>query len=68
MFISHREKQFTYSTVIFSMVRYSGIEKNHDKLNVLFTCANLLLVAIAKTVFSSAKRKTAPFRGKDPVF
>ena len=39
----------------FRKVRYKGIEKNLNKLNVLFACANMLMVKRVQTDFQPAK-------------
>ena len=39
----------------FRKVRYKGISKNLNKLNVLFACANMLMVKRVQTDFRPAK-------------
>lgn len=52
----------------FRKVRYRGIAKNFNKLNVLFACANLLMVKRVQKDFCPTKGEVCPFEGKKPVW
>ena len=54
-------QRFLKDTFGFRKVRYRGIAKNLNKLNILFACANLLTVKCAQKDFRPVKGQVCPF-------
>ena len=54
-------QRFLKDTFGFRKVRYRGIAKNLNKLNIPFACANLLMVKRAQKDFRPVKGQVCPF-------